>query len=79
MHDVERELAVVDAGAVHAEEGSVGPGKLSGEHPGLGQHHGAALANLYAGLGWGRVGIIPGYALWPDGRPCDTTVFYKSL
>jgi GNAT superfamily N-acetyltransferase len=34
---------------------------------------------LYAGLGWQRVGVIPGYALYPDGRPCDTTVFWKRL
>jgi GNAT superfamily N-acetyltransferase len=34
---------------------------------------------LYARLGWSRVGVIPNYALFPDGRPCDTTVFYKSL
>jgi GNAT superfamily N-acetyltransferase len=34
---------------------------------------------LYARLGWSRVGVIPGYALYPDGRPCDTTIFWKSL
>jgi GNAT superfamily N-acetyltransferase len=34
---------------------------------------------LYTRLGWTRVGVIPDYALWPDGRPCDTTVFYKRL
>ena len=34
---------------------------------------------LYERLGWNRVGVIPGYALYPDGRPCDTTVFWKSL
>jgi GNAT superfamily N-acetyltransferase len=34
---------------------------------------------LYARLGWNRVGVIPGYALYPDGRPCDTTVFWKSV
>ncbi len=34
---------------------------------------------LYERLGWTRVGVIPGYALYPDGRPCDTTVFWKSL
>jgi len=34
---------------------------------------------LYARLGWQRVGVIPGYALYPDGRVCDTTVFYKTL
>jgi GNAT superfamily N-acetyltransferase len=34
---------------------------------------------LYERLGWTKVGIIPSYALYPDGRPCDTTVFYKAL
>jgi ribosomal protein S18 acetylase RimI-like enzyme len=34
---------------------------------------------LYTRLGWTRVGVIPGYALYPDGRPCDTTVFWKAL
>ena len=34
---------------------------------------------LYERLGWTRVGVIPGYALYPDGRPCDTTVFWKSI
>jgi GNAT superfamily N-acetyltransferase len=36
-------------------------------------------ARLYARLGWSTVGVIPGYALYPDGRPCDTTYFYKEL
>lgn len=26
-----------------------------------------------------RVGVVPAYALMPDGRPCDATIFYKSL
>jgi GNAT superfamily N-acetyltransferase len=34
---------------------------------------------LYTRLGWTRVGVIPGYALYPDGRPCDTTVFWKAV
>ena len=34
---------------------------------------------LYARLGWQRCGVIPGYALWPRGGPCDTTVFYRTL
>jgi GNAT superfamily N-acetyltransferase len=34
---------------------------------------------LYERHGWQRVGEIPNYALWPDGRLCATTVFYKSL
>lgn len=34
---------------------------------------------LYARLGWQRCGVIPGYALFPNGEPCDTTYFYRSL
>ena len=34
---------------------------------------------LYASLGWQRVGVIPGYALLPQGGLCDTTVFYRKL
>lgn len=34
---------------------------------------------LYSRHGWQRVGEIPNYALWPDGRLCPTTVFYKAL
>jgi GNAT superfamily N-acetyltransferase len=34
---------------------------------------------LYERLGWTRVGMIPGYALLPQGGLCDTTVYYRSL
>jgi GNAT superfamily N-acetyltransferase len=34
---------------------------------------------LYARLGWQRVGVIPGYALLPEGGLCDTTYFYRML
>jgi len=34
---------------------------------------------LYARQGWERCGQIPNYALWPDGTPCATTIFFKSL
>src|SRR5262249_48910283 len=34
---------------------------------------------LYAGAGWQQVGVIPDYALYPDGRLCDTVVFYKKV
>ena len=40
---------------------------------------GSDAERLYARHGWQRVGEIPDYALWPDGRPCPTTVFFKSL
>lgn len=36
-------------------------------------------ARLYDRLGWTTVGVIPDYALYPDGRPCSTTVFFKKL
>jgi GNAT superfamily N-acetyltransferase len=34
---------------------------------------------LYERSGWTRVGVVPGYALMPDGRPCDTTFFYRCI
>jgi GNAT superfamily N-acetyltransferase len=34
---------------------------------------------LYERGGWRRVGIIPQYALWPDGKSCDTVFYYKDL
>jgi len=34
---------------------------------------------LYTRLGWNKAGIIPRYALYPDGRWCDTTIFWKQL
>jgi GNAT superfamily N-acetyltransferase len=36
-------------------------------------------SRLYDRLGWTTAGVIPGYALYPDGRPCDTTYFWKAL
>ena len=39
---------------------------------------GSPAERLYGRLGWTKVGVIPNYALWPDGRPCDTTVFWKA-
>jgi GNAT superfamily N-acetyltransferase len=40
---------------------------------------GGDAERLYARLGWQRVGAIPGYALFPDGGLCSTTVFYRQL
>jgi GNAT superfamily N-acetyltransferase len=34
---------------------------------------------LYVAMGWTRCGVIPQFALLPDGRPCDTVFYYKSL
>jgi hypothetical protein len=40
---------------------------------------GGTAERLYTRLGWIRVGVIPNYALFPDGRLCDTTIFWKQL
>ena len=34
---------------------------------------------LYARQGWQRCGLIPNYALMPDGTPCATTIYFKFL
>ena len=34
---------------------------------------------LYEKRGWSRAGVIPDYALMPDGALCDATFFYKAL
>jgi GNAT superfamily N-acetyltransferase len=34
---------------------------------------------LYERMGWQRVGVVPDYALMPDGLLCATTFFYKHL
>jgi GNAT superfamily N-acetyltransferase len=39
----------------------------------------ADAERLYARAGWIRVGVIPGFALMPDGAPCATTLFYREL
>ncbi|WP_395707338.1 GNAT family N-acetyltransferase [Casimicrobium huifangae] len=40
---------------------------------------GGDAERLYARLGWQKSGVIPNYALWPQGGYCDTTYFYKAL
>lgn len=39
----------------------------------------ADAERLYERSGWVRVGSIPGFALLPQGEPCDTTFFYREL
>lgn len=40
---------------------------------------GGDAARLYTRLGWTRVGDVPGFALYPDGRECGTTYFYRHI
>ena len=40
---------------------------------------GSDAERMYARHGWQRCGEIPDYAMWPDGKPCPTTFYYKAL
>ncbi|HEY0857816.1 MAG TPA: GNAT family N-acetyltransferase [Albitalea sp.] len=40
---------------------------------------GGDAERLYQRAGWQRVGVVPKYALMPDGGFCATTFFYKHL
>ena len=39
----------------------------------------SAAVPLYRNLGYTEAGRIPGYAVYGDGRPCDTLIFWKRL
>lgn len=34
---------------------------------------------IYQRFGWQVAGVVPDYALFPDGRFCDTTIMYKRI
>ena len=40
---------------------------------------GGDAERLYERAGWQRVGVVPKYALMPDGSFCGTTFFFKQL
>ncbi len=40
---------------------------------------GGDAERLYERAGWQRAGVVPKYALMPDGEFCGTTFFYKHL
>ena len=40
---------------------------------------GSPAETVYERLGWQKAGVIPDYALYPDGRYCATTFFYKRI
>jgi len=40
---------------------------------------GGDAERLYTRAGWQRVGVVPNYALMPDGAPCGTTFYCKQL
>jgi GNAT superfamily N-acetyltransferase len=44
-----------------------------------GTQTGGDTERLYLRLGWTLIGSVPGFTLLPDGRPCDTSAFYKII
>jgi GNAT superfamily N-acetyltransferase len=40
---------------------------------------GSDASRLYERMGWQKAGDIPAYALMPDGAPCSTTYYFKTL
>ncbi len=40
---------------------------------------GSPAEAIYERLGWQRIGVIPRYALMPDGSFCGSTFFSKAL
>lgn len=60
----------------HAEQASIRAGKFVLV---LDTVSGDPAERLYRRLGWTAVGVIPRYALYPDGTWCDTTIFWKNL
>ncbi len=39
----------------------------------------AEAERVYQRLGWQLAGVIPRYALYPDGTPCSTSIYWKHL
>jgi len=76
VHRRARQRGVGAALLAAAEQGALDAGKTLLV---LDTVTGSAADRLYARQGWQRCGEIPNYALWPDGRPCPTTVFFKQL
>lgn len=76
VHRRARHQGVGAALLAAAERGALGAGKTLLV---LDTVTGGAAERLYVRQGWQRCGEIPHYALWPDGAPCATTVYYKFL
>jgi GNAT superfamily N-acetyltransferase len=76
VHRRARRLGIGAALLAAAEHAALGAGKTLLV---LDTVTGSDGERLYARQGWQRCGVIPNYALWPDGRPCATTVFFKEL
>jgi len=76
VHRVVRRQGVGAALLAAAERSALGAGKTLLV---LDTVTGSDAERLYTRQGWQRCGEIPNYALWPNGAPCATTIFFKFL
>jgi GNAT superfamily N-acetyltransferase len=76
VHRRARRRGVGAALLAEAERGALGAGRTLLV---LDTVSGSDGDRLYSRSGWQRCGEIPRYALWPDGRPCPTTIYFKLL
>jgi GNAT superfamily N-acetyltransferase len=76
VHRRARRQGVGAALLATAERSAVGAGKTLLV---LDTVSGSDGERLYVRHGWQLCGQIPRYALWPDGTPCATTIFFKFL
>lgn len=76
VHRAARGKGLSTALMAAAEAGAAGAGRTLLV---LDTAKGELAETIYHKLGWQRSGEIPDYALYPDGRFCDTVIFYKRL
>lgn len=76
VHRLARGRGVASQLMEHAEEAARRAGKTLLV---LDTATGCDAERLYERLGWTRAGVIPKYALLPDGTPCTTAIFWKEL
>ena len=76
VHRSARGRGIADALMQHAEDAARVAGKTLLV---LDTCRGGDAERLYLRRGWTAAGVIPNYALFPDGTPCDTVVFWKQL
>lgn len=76
VHSAARGRGVARRLMEQAEEASLRHGKVLLV---LDTATGSPAEDVYRRLGWSVAGIVPDYALFPDGRYCDATFYYKRL
>jgi GNAT superfamily N-acetyltransferase len=76
VHRTARGRGIATALMQHAEEAARLAGKTVLV---LDTCQGGEAERLYLRLGWTKAGVVPNYALFPDGSSCDTVIFWKTI